>query len=115
MTAIINPTPGRIVHYFPSAADGISSLNGHPLAAIVAGIHGDRLVNLAVLDSYGNWQQRSAVPLVQPGDDRPNSSHASWMEYQLGQAAKAEQLEQQLEQQLETQPSPAETPSDAAQ
>ncbi len=97
MSAVIIPTPGRIVWYWPSAADGIATLPGGPLAAIVAGVHNDRSVNLAVFDSYGNAQQRSSVRLVQPDDDIPDTSYASWMPYQLGQAAKTEELQEQLQ------------------
>ncbi len=97
MSAVIIPTPGRIVWYWPSAADGIATLPGGPLAAIVAGVHNDRSVNLAVIDSYGHAQQRINVRLVQPDDDIPDTSYASWMPYQLGQAAKTEELQEQLQ------------------
>lgn len=92
----IQPTPGRVVWYYPAPHDGIAQLNGQPLAAIVAGVHNDNLVNLAVFDAYGNSQQRSNVHLVQPGNERPNSAHATWMPYQVGQAAKNEQLQAQI-------------------
>lgn len=86
MTQVISPTPGRIVWYYPSENDGIGRLNGQPLAAIVAGVHNDNLVNLAVFDAYGNSQQRSSVHLVQPGEDVPNNAHATWMPYQINAA-----------------------------
>lgn len=86
MTQIIPPTPGRVVWYWPSAADGIASMSGAPLAAIVAGVHSDRLVNLAVFDFYGNAQQRSNVRLVQPDDAIPDFAYASWMPYQINAA-----------------------------
>lgn len=90
MTQIISPTPGRIVWFNPTPHDGIATLNGHPLAAVVSGVHNDRLVNLAVFDAYGNAQQRSNVHLVQPGDAVPDFAHATWMPYQVGQAAKTQ-------------------------
>lgn len=90
MTQVISPTPGRIVWFNPAPHDGLATMNGHPLAAIVAGVHNDRLVNLAVFDAYGNTQQRSSVQLVQPGDAVPDSAHATWMPYQVGQAAKTQ-------------------------
>ncbi len=90
MTQVISPTPGRIVWFYPAPHDGIGQIGGQPLAAIVAGVHNDRLINLAVFDAYGNTQQRSGVTLVQPGDAVPDSAHATWMPYQIGQAAKAE-------------------------
>jgi hypothetical protein len=86
MTQVISPTPGRIVWYTPTPHDGIATLNGQPLAAVVAGVHNDRLVNLAVFDSYGNTQQRSNVTLVQPGEAAPNHAHATWMPYQISAA-----------------------------
>lgn len=93
MSAVITPTPGRVVWYYPAPHDGIGQLNGYPLAAIVAGVHNDNLVNLAVFDAYGNSQQRSNVHLVQPGDAVPDSAYVSWMPYQVGQAAKHQAVE----------------------
>lgn len=93
MTQVISPTPGRIVWFNPAPHDGLATLNGHPLAAIVAGVHNDRLVNLAVFDAYGNSQQRSNVHLVQPGDAVPDFAHATWMPYQVGQATKHQAVE----------------------
>jgi hypothetical protein len=93
MTQVISPTPGRIVWYTPAPHDGIGQIAGQPLAAIVAGVHSDRLINLAVFDAYGNTQQRSNVTLVQPGDAVPDSAHATWMPYQVGQAAKHQAVE----------------------
>ena len=72
MSAVITPTPGRIVWFHPAPHDGMAQLNGQPLAAIVAGVHHDRLVNLSVFDAYGNTQQRSNVTLVQPIDTLPD-------------------------------------------
>lgn len=84
MSEIISPTPGRIVWFTPADHDGIGRLNGQPLAAIVAGVHGDNLVNLAVFDAYGNAQQRSNVRLVQPGEATPDGApYAAWMPYQV--------------------------------
>lgn len=95
MAKVISPTPGRVVWYFPTQHDGIARLGNQPLAAIVAGVHGDRVVNLAVFDAYGNTQQRSQVVLVQPGDETPDHAYASWMPYQINQASKSEQPESQ--------------------
>lgn len=93
MTQVISPTPGRIVWFHPAPHDGVATLNGQPLAAIVAGVHSDRLINLAVFDAYGNSQQRSNVHLVQPDDAAPDCAHATWMPYQVGQAAKHQAVE----------------------
>lgn len=93
MTQVISPTPGRIVWYYPTQHDGIARLNGDPLAAIVAGVHNDRLVNLAVFDAYGNTQQRSLVLLVQPDETVPDFAHATWMPYQVNQSVKNQATE----------------------
>lgn len=83
MSDVITPTPGRVVWYYPTEHDGIGRLNGQPLAAIVAGVHNDNLVNLAVFDAYGNTQTRGSVHLVQPGEATPDHAHAAWMPYQV--------------------------------
>lgn len=95
MTQVISPTPGRIVWFYPAPHDGIGQIGGQPLAAIVAGVHNDRLVNLAVFDAHGNTQQRSNVELVQPDTTTPDGgAYATWMPYQIGQAAKAETVQE---------------------
>ncbi len=94
MTQVISPTPGRIVWFYPAPHDGIGRIGGQPLAAIVAGVHNDRLINLAVFDAYGSTQQRSNVELVQPDTTTPDGgAYATWMPYQVGQAAKHQAVE----------------------
>ena len=84
MSEKIIPTVGRIVWFTPADHDGIGRLSGQPLAAIVAGVHSESQVNLAVFDAYGNTQQRSNVRLVQPGEDTPDGApYAAWMPYQV--------------------------------
>lgn len=99
MSAVITPTPGRIVWYWPAFIDGIPSMQGQPLAAIVATVHDDRRVNLSVIDSYGNHHARTNVYLNQPDEERPipgSFNFAEWMPYQKGQAAKTEQAQTAL-------------------
>lgn len=91
MTTRIEPTPGRVVWYTPSAADTLALNDGAPLAAIVAAVHADGSVNLAVFDAQGDSRARAHVTLVQDGEDIPEAGdYAQWMPYQLGQAAKTE-------------------------
>lgn len=97
MSAVIEPTPGRIVWYWPAPNDNIPALAGKPLAATVAAVHDTRTVNLTVFDAYGNLHSRQSVHLVQPEDDPVFVPYAQWMPYQVGQAAKTEQVEAQLE------------------
>ncbi len=96
MTQVISPSVGRIVWFYPAPHDGIGQIGSQPLAAIVAGVHNDRLINLAVFDAYGNTQQRSNVTLLQPEDaNRPDGgAYATWIPYQIGQAAKAETVQE---------------------
>jgi hypothetical protein len=92
MTKIL-PTVGRVVWFTPSrlAGDGrFAHIDGRkPLAAIVAHVFNDALVNLAVFDSNGQPHSRTSVPLVQEGEAKPEHGYfCEWMPYQVGQAAK---------------------------
>lgn len=90
---MIKPTPGRIVWYHPAEADPPPKFKGEALAAIVAHVKGDRLVNLTVCAADGTTFGRHDVILVQDGDARPSERFAEWMPYQKGQAAKHEAAE----------------------
>ena len=74
MTEIL-PTVGRVVWFTPSRlyGDGLFTHidSRKPLAAIVAHVFGDELVNLAVFDSNGMSHSRTSVPLVQAGEAKP--------------------------------------------
>ena len=92
MTKIL-PTVGRVVWFTPSRPTGdygfthIDSRN--PLAAIVAHVFNDGLVNLSVFDSNGTPFSRTSVPLVQADEDKPEHGYfCERMPYQVGQAAK---------------------------
>ena len=87
----ITPTPGRHVWYFPGSLDAIVRMANAPLAAIVASVHDDGRINLAVMDANGQHQARQNVLLGNPGDEFDASEgHAEWLPFQIGQAAKAE-------------------------
>lgn len=90
---IIKPTVGRVVWFYPalnSAEQGFCRVSdGEPLAAIIARVWNDRLVNLTVFDANGVPHSRTSVQLVQDGDlANPNGYYAQWMPYQQGQAQK---------------------------
>lgn len=106
---MIKPTVGRVVWY---AADPLrlAALSGdrmkqmaiygeQPMAATVAFVYHDRLVNLSVVDHAGNQFTVGNVPLLQDDDAAPAGKdinhYATWMPYQKGQAARTEKLEQQ--------------------
>jgi len=92
---MISPTPGRVVWYMPGAERAALGGGDDVLAAIVAYVHTDRLVNLAVFDVNGNVHSRTSVKLLQDDEqeDYLGQPHAVWMPYQKGQAAKTEQLQ----------------------
>lgn len=96
---IIKPTVGRVVWYWPSPDE----IRGHygfryysdlqrppqPCDAHVLYVHDDRLVNLLVMDHYGNPHVRTSTILVQEDDPKPDDrGFCQWMPYQVGQAKK---------------------------
>lgn len=90
---MIQPTPGRIVWYRPSAADlkgssepPMTLQNSDPLTAQVVAVHTARVVNLLVTDAIGRQYPRPYTILMQEGDARPNDgvAFAEWMPYQQG-------------------------------
>ena len=99
---MIKPSNGRIVWYTPDrASDSDHKIAQHnqmvPLAAMVAHVWGDRMVNLVVFDSNGAMHARTSVTLLQDDDAKPEGGRfCVWMPYQLGQAAKTEALEAKL-------------------
>ena len=103
---MITPTVGRMlwVRRRPGSFD-----NRQPEAAVVTYVHerakaarNDEsvidLINVVGWDAHGATFTVSALYLHQ-GDEKsaPTSTHACWMPYQQGQAAKAEELERKLE------------------
>jgi hypothetical protein len=95
---MIKPTVGRVVWFYPHAGDStLCQAPGEPLAAIIARVWSDRVVNLSVIDANGKQEPRTSVTLVQDGDEKPQGYYCEWMPYQKGQAAKTESLEQIVE------------------
>lgn len=90
---MIQPTVGRVLHYFPSV-DASLAPNAQPLAALLAGVINDTTVNLTVSNFDGSTVGVQNVQLVQAGDQvrDPTKPFARWMAYQIGQAAKTEQV-----------------------
>lgn len=86
MSKLIPPTPGRVVWYYPSQheidAKQIAIYDqGQPLAATVAYVFSDRLVNLSVVDQAGAQFRRTSVQLLQEDDPVPHTSegpYAAW-------------------------------------
>lgn len=113
--ALIRPTVGRVVLFYPdprtSESNFIRPNPDEPCAAIITRVFwGDRMVNLAVFDANGVPHSRTSVNLVQPMDPRPidGGSYCTWMDYQVGQAARAEKAEAETQSALERRRSIAE-------
>jgi hypothetical protein len=88
---IIKPSIGRVVWYYPStnvAEIGFARPDeGTPLAAIIARVWSDSMLNLTVFDANGAPHSRTSVPLIQDGQATPqHHGHCEWMPFQKGQA-----------------------------
>jgi hypothetical protein len=92
---VIKPTVGRVVLFHPSSQSAESGFAPASIcAAIVAFVHSDSMVNLAVFDANGVCHSKTSVRLVQDGETGYESGYwCEWMPYQKGQAAKTEALE----------------------
>jgi hypothetical protein len=92
---LIKATVGRIVWY--GGDKYFQVVEGEPLAAIIAKVNDDSTVNLTVFDGDGSVHGRQNIPLLQGSDKlTPDEPFCTWMPYQVGQAAKNEELERQL-------------------
>ena len=94
---MIKPTTGRSILFRPLDED-----EGTEHAAIIAFVHDDNHVNLAIFDSNGLPYNRQNVYLNQESDDTVFRGQAFWMPYQHGQAAKTESVVEALEEALES-------------
>lgn len=93
---MIKPSIGRVVLFHPAPTDPIA-FSDQPLAAHVAYVWSERLVNLLVIDSNGGTHARTSVTLLQDDETAAvGQSYAEWMPYQKGQAAKTEAAEAAL-------------------
>jgi hypothetical protein len=89
---MIPPTVGRVVwvrNYFSGQTE--------PLAAIVAEVHHERLVNVAVIEHSGQMCGWVRMPLVQEGDPIPEGTYCEWMPFQKGQAGKVDDMKPKIE------------------
>lgn len=78
---MIVPTIGRKVWYFGGRGEPEQD-------ATVIDVHGTRCVTLFVINREGTTSTQRSVILVQEGDPIPIGACATWMPYQIGQAAK---------------------------
>lgn len=91
---MIKPTVGRVVWFWPNGLpfEGfivIPSSPPQPCEARIAFVWSDERVNLCVTDHAGKQYAFTSVPLIQPGQPKPDTgSFCTWMPYQVGQAQK---------------------------
>lgn len=94
---MIKPTVGRMIWYIPHPKDNMEQHGDDPLAAIIVAVHNDQRINIVVWGAFGNQRFLSRALLWQEEQgDRPKHGYACWMPYQIGQAAKTEQLQSAL-------------------
>lgn len=89
---MITPTVGRVVWFWPGKTDNDIVFHGQPLDAHITYVYNDFCVNIAGFDADGNPYKRTSVQLHQAEEDRPECYFCEWMTYQMGQAAKTEEL-----------------------
>jgi len=94
---MIKPTVGRIVWFTPGTGDDTRGDVKSPLAAMIAYVHSDTLINIGYVDQNGVAGAATSVTLLQEGDLKPeNGCFCSWMPHPMGQAAKTGSLESKL-------------------
>lgn len=97
---IIKPTIGQKVWFWPNGshigvpcqAQPQSQDPAQAMDATVVFVHGDRMVNLLVLDHNGIGWNVCSVNLKQEGDATPQWMYAQWTPYQAGRAKKEAQI-----------------------
>lgn len=80
---MIKPTVGRNLYFFEHAGQK------EPLAAIIAKVHSDDKINVAVFDETGGTHGRADILLRQPEEashPKPGTAWCEWMPFQAGQS-----------------------------
>lgn len=93
MTAVkIVPTISRKVWFWAHMPNGGYS-SAQPEDATVVFVHSDNYVNLRVTDHSGVSRAETSVFLWDGEGAQPDTRHAQWMPYQIGQAKAQAQTE----------------------
>lgn len=92
---MIEPTIGRILLYHGGANDNVTP--PYPCAAMITGVVHNREVHVRVFGhAAGAWTIPNVLLLQDQDQPPPMTRYCKWMEYQQGQAAKADALEERL-------------------
>lgn len=94
---MIEPTVGRVVHFYPNMDRGVPQhTQPGPWKADIVDVHTDRLVNLAAFDPGGEHHALTSQILVQPDDEipAPGTAYCTWMPYQTRKQTGSESGEQ---------------------
>jgi hypothetical protein len=86
---MIKPTVSRKVWFWQHEPIG-GYADSQPEDATVVYVHSDSLVNLRVTNHSGEARPETSVFLWDGESAQPDTRHAQWMPYQIGQAKKEE-------------------------
>lgn len=84
---MIDPTPGRMLWYWPTASEKSDSDDSQPRAAVVCHVTCNELVTLSVFSDLGTPYTKTDVVLAHDREAGPGE--AEWMPHQLEQARNA--------------------------
>lgn len=77
---VIKPHVGLPVLYHPHKLDFIANDGKQPLAGTISYVHSSHVVNLGLLDQYGNAHVACKVPLLQGRFAPTSGGYATWPE-----------------------------------
>lgn len=96
---LIKPAVGRVVWYYPGGTPQRDA-GMQPMAATIAYVHSDQLINIGYIDHDGQHGERTSIYLMADPDGTPPPdviSYCTWMPYQMGQAARTQEVAKLLD------------------
>jgi len=82
------PTVGRVVLYWPTEGENCEVLPVQPMAANVAYVWNDNMVNLSIAAHNGSVFGKTSIVMAEEDTDA-KPGECEWMPYQKEQAAKS--------------------------
>lgn len=106
---MIEPTVGRIVHFFDPQEKNDNKYGPSPRAAIITYVWSNEMVNLTVFERSGYYTARERTHLAQPDVCPPGDMvYCQWMADQIRQAAKTASFEETFKEALKEPADPTE-------